>query len=171
MIEMGADVTGIVTHTVLTTDTRFANSSNWVSEIEAITGHPVITSIVDAEPLGPSKKFDAVVIAPCTGNTLSRFASAMTDSPVLMAAKATLRNDRPVVIAISTNDGLGLNMANLAKLMSTKNVFMVPFGQDDPENKMNSLVARMDLIIPTIEQALEKRQLQPVLIERFRDPK
>ncbi|MDB5083412.1 MAG: dipicolinate synthase subunit [Bacilli bacterium] len=169
LVQMGTDVTCIVSGTVVSTSTRFAEADEWLAELATITGRPVIQSIVEAEPLGPSKRFDAVAIAPCTGNTLSRFANAMTDSPVLMAAKATLRNDRPVVIAISTNDGLGLNMQNLARLMATKNIFMVPFGQDDPVAKMNSLVARMNWIIPTIEQALEKKQIQPVLIEKYRD--
>ncbi|MBX6394308.1 MAG: dipicolinate synthase subunit B [Alicyclobacillaceae bacterium] len=168
MVRTGARVVPIVSQTVQSTDTRFWESSAWLAKIEEVTGEKVIRSIVEAEPLGPKKLLDALVIAPCTGNTLSRLANAMTDSPVLMAAKATMRNDRPVVLAISTNDGLGLNMANIAKLMAAKNIFFVPFGQDDPERKINSLVARMDLLLPTVEMALEKKQLQPVLIERFR---
>jgi dipicolinate synthase subunit B len=168
LVEMGVAVIPILSNTVQTTSTRFAEAEAWVTEIEEMTGQKPIASIVEAEPLGPSKKLDALLIAPCTGNTISRLANAMTDSPVLMAAKATMRNDRPVVLAISTNDGLGLNMANLAKLMSAKNIFMVPFGQDDPFKKMNSLVAKMDLVYPTLEAALEKKQLQPVLIERYK---
>ncbi|ATY84975.1 dipicolinate synthase subunit B [Kyrpidia spormannii] len=167
-VEKGCRVVPIVSGTVSSTDTRFWEASSWLAKIEETTGTKVIDRIVDAEPLGPSKALDVLVIAPCTGNTLSRLANAITDSPVLMAAKATLRNDRPVVVAVSTNDGLGLNMVNLARLMATKNIFFVPFGQDDPDRKMNSLVARMDLLVPTVEAALEKRQLQPVLIERFR---
>jgi dipicolinate synthase subunit B len=169
LVEIGTDVIPILSYTVTSTTTRFAEADAWMQEIEQICGHKPISSIVEAEPLGPSKKLDAVVIAPCTGNTISRLANAMTDSPVLMAAKATFRNDRPVVLAISTNDGLGLNMVNIARLMATKNVFMVPFGQDDPEKKMNSLVARMEMIIPTLELALEKKQIQPVIIEKFKD--
>jgi dipicolinate synthase subunit B len=169
LVEIGTNVIPILSNTVTSTSTRFAEADAWMQEIEQICGHKPITSIVEAEPLGPSKKLDAVVIAPCTGNTISRLANAMTDSPVLMAAKATFRNDRPVVLAISTNDGLGLNMVNIARLMATKNVFMVPFGQDDPEKKMNSLVARMEMIIPTLELALEKKQIQPVIIEKFKD--
>lgn len=167
LVDMGVHVVPILSLTVTSTSTRFAEADAWVKEIEQICGRSPITTIVEAEPLGPSKLLDAVVIAPCTGNTLSRLANAMTDSPVLMAAKATFRNDRPVVVAISTNDGLGLNMVNIGRLMAAKNVFLVPFGQDDPVGKMNSLVARMDLIIPTLELALEKKQLQPVIIERF----
>ncbi|MDI3327232.1 MAG: dipicolinate synthase subunit B [Alicyclobacillaceae bacterium] len=168
MVQGGARVVPIVSYTAASTDTRFWEAEQWLKQLEEITGEAPIRTIAEAEPLGPSKRLDVLVIAPCTGNTLSRLANAMTDSPVLMAAKATLRNDRPVVLAVSTNDGLGLNMANLARLMAAKNIFFVPFGQDDPERKVNSLVAKMDLLIPTVEAALEKRQLQPVLIERFR---
>ncbi|MDI3256343.1 MAG: dipicolinate synthase subunit B [Kyrpidia sp.] len=168
LLGKGCRVVPIVSQTVSSTDTRFWEAASWLAKIEEVTGAKVIDRIVDAEPLGPAKALDVLVIAPCTGSTLSRLANALTDSPVLMAAKATMRNDRPVVLGISTNDGLGLNMTNLAKLMAAKNIFFVPFGQDDPERKMNSLVARMDLLVPTVEAALEKKQLQPVLIERFR---
>ncbi len=106
-----------------------------------------------------------MVIAPCTGNTLAKLANSITDTAVLMAAKAQLRNLKPVVIAISTNDGLGLNAKNIGILISTKNIFLVPFGQDNPLSKANSLVARMDLLVPTIEKSLEGKQFQPVLIE------
>ncbi|PQP89564.1 dipicolinate synthase subunit B [Paenibacillus sp. AR247] len=132
-----------------------------------ITGSEIITSIVDAEPLGPSKLLDVLVIAPCTGNTTSKLANAITDSPVLMAAKAQMRNLRPLVLAISTNDGLGLNAANIAKLLVTKNIYFVPFGQDNPVQKPNSLVANMELIPEACDAALEGRQLQPMLIQRM----
>lgn len=168
LVEMGVRVVPILSWTVQNTSTRFAEADAWVAEIEQLTGHKPITSIVEAEPLGPSKLLDALLIAPCTGNTMAKLANALTESPVLMAAKSTMRNDRPVVLAISSNDGLGLNMSNLAKLMSAKNIFMVPFGQDDPFTKMNSLVAKMDLVYPALEAALDKKQLQPVLIERYK---
>ncbi|MGC5324062.1 dipicolinate synthase subunit B [Brevibacillus sp. SYSU BS000544] len=167
LVEAGARVIPIVTHTILTTDTRFGTSQSWQQQLIDITGEKLITTIPEAEPLGPSKLLDVMVIAPCTGNTTSRLANAITDSPVLMATKATLRNLRPVVLAISTNDGLGLNAANIAKLLATKNIYFVPFGQDAPEKKPNSLVARMDLLKETCEAALDHRQLQPLLIERF----
>ncbi len=167
LVDAGARVVPIVTNTLLTTDTRFGTSESWQKQLVDITGEKLITTIPEAEPLGPSKLLDVMVIAPCTGNTTSRLANAITDSPVLMAAKATMRNLRPVVIAISTNDGLGLNAANIAKLLAAKNVYFVPFGQDAPDKKPTSLVARMELILETCEAALEGRQLQPLLIERY----
>ncbi len=168
VLEAGAGVIPIFTNSVMQVSTRFGDAGTWASKIEELTGMKAITTIPEAEPLGPTKRLDALVIAPCTGSTLSRLANAQTDSPVLMAAKATMRNDRPVVVAISTNDGLGLNLHNIAKLLNMKNLFFVPFGQDDPFAKMNSLVAEMTKIVPTVEAALEKKQLQPLLLERYK---
>lgn len=169
LINEGATVVPIVTHTVKSTNTRFGKGMDWVDKVEKITGRKVIDTIVGAEPLGPRMPLDCMVIAPMTGASLSKFANAQNDSPVLMAAKATLRNLSPVVLAISTNDGLGLSGVNIMKLMATKNIYFVPFGQDDPKNKPNSLVARMSSLIETVESALENKQLQPVLVERFLD--
>lgn len=165
-VEAGARVIPIASNTVMTTDTRFGTSEGWQKQLKEITGNDIISTIVEAEPLGPSKLLDVMVIAPCTGNTTSKLANAMTDSPVLMAAKAQMRNQRPLVLAISTNDGLGLNAANIAKLLVAKNIYFVPFGQDNPVQKPNSLVARMDLVPETCLAALEGRQLQPLLVER-----
>ncbi len=167
-VTAGARVVPIVSYTLMTTDTRFGKSEDWRKQLKDITGSDIISSIVDAEPLGPSKLLDVLAIAPCTGNTTSKLANALTESPVLMAAKGQMRNQRPLVLAISTNDGLGLNASNIAKLLITKNIYFVPFGQDAPENKANSLVARMDLIMETCEWALEGKQIQPLIIERFR---
>ncbi|MFC6331110.1 dipicolinate synthase subunit B [Paenibacillus septentrionalis] len=165
-VDAGANVIPIVTNTLITTDTRFGTAEKWRNELTRITGNEIISTIVQAEPLGPSKIIDVLTIAPCTGNTTSRLANAITDSAVLMAAKSQMRNGRPIVLAISTNDGLGLNAANIAKLLVTKNIYFVPFGQDDPINKPNSLVARMDLIMEACEAALQGKQLQPLLVER-----
>ncbi len=167
LVQAGVRVIPIFSNSVLSVATRFGEAGEWAMRIEQVTGETAIAALPDAEPLGPSKLLDTLVIAPCTGSTLSRLANAQNDSPVLMAAKATMRNDRPIVIAISTNDGLGLNAVNVARLLSTKNMYFVPFGQDDPFKKMNSLVAKMDLIMPTVEMALEKKQYQPMLIERY----
>ncbi|KJB87056.1 dipicolinate synthase subunit B [Paenibacillus sp. E194] len=166
-VDAGARVIPIASHSVMTTDTRFGASDHWQKQLKEITGNDIISTIVDAEPLGPSKLLDVMVIAPCTGNTTSKLANALTESPVLMAAKAQMRNQRPLVLAISTNDGLGLNAANIAKLLVAKNIYFVPFGQDNPQQKPNSLVARMDLVPEACYAALEGKQLQPVLIERF----
>jgi dipicolinate synthase subunit B len=164
----GARVIPIVTNTLLTTDTKFGKSEDWVTQIKEITGEEIIDSLVKAEPLGPSKLLDVMVIAPMTGNSTSKLANALTDSPVLMAAKAQMRNQRPVVLAISTNDGLGFNASNVAKLLPAKNIYFVPFGQDAPDIKPNSLVARMDLIKETCEAALDGKQLQPMVVEKYR---
>jgi dipicolinate synthase subunit B len=169
LVNNGAEVMPIVTSTVMNTETRFGKGEDWIKRIEDVTGHRVIDSIVKAEPLGPKIPLDCMVIAPLTGNSMSKFANAMTDSPVLMAAKATLRNHRPVVLGISTNDALGLNGINLMRLISTKDIYFIPFGQDAPENKPKSMVARMTLIQETIEAAIEGKQLQPVIIEKFLD--
>ncbi|WP_449619430.1 dipicolinate synthase subunit B [Robertmurraya sp. Marseille-Q9965] len=169
LVNAGAEVLPVVTFTVKNTETRFGKGEDWVQRIEDITGNKIIDSIVKAEPLGPKIPLDCMVIAPLTGNSMSKFANAMTDSPVLMAAKATLRNRKPVVLGISTNDALGLNGVNLMRLMATKHIYFVPYGQDDPVNKPNSLVARMTLVSDTIEAAINGEQLQPVLVERYKD--
>jgi dipicolinate synthase subunit B len=169
LVDAGAEVRPIVTYTVQNTDTRFGNGEDWVEKIEEATGFKVINTIVDAEPLGPKLPLDCMVIAPLTGYTMSKLANALTDSPVLMAAKATLRNLKPVVLGISTNDALGLNGVNLMRLMATKNLYFIPYGQDDPVKKPNSMVARMPMLLETVEAALEGKQIQPVIVERFRD--
>lgn len=169
LVDLGATVIPVFSNNVLNTATRFGEAGEWARKIEEVTGQKAITTIPEAEPLGPSKKLDVMLIAPCTASSMSRLAQANTDSPVLMAAKSTLRNDKPLVLGISTNDGLGLSMYNIARLVNTKNIFFVPFGQDAPHVKINSLVSLMRLIPETLSAALEKRQLQPVLLERWRD--
>lgn len=169
LVKEGADVLPVVSNTVKTTTTRFGKGEDWIKRVEEITGNKVIDSIVAAEPLGPKIPLDCMVIAPFTGNSMSKFANAMTDSPVLMAAKATLRNLSPVVLGISTNDALGLNGVNLMRLMATKNIYFIPYGQDAPIKKPNSMVARMGMLQDTVLAAMEGKQLQPVIIEKFRD--
>lgn len=166
VIELGATVVPVMSHTAVTTETRFGTPENLAQRLGEMTGNKPITSIVDAEPTGQQRTFDCFVIAPCTGNTLAKLANAFTDTPVLMAAKGTLRNMRPVVIAISTNDALGSNAKNIGILINTRNIYFVPFGQDNPEIKPNSCVADFYRIADTVASALEGRQLQPVLIER-----
>lgn len=165
LVNQGADVVPVVTFTVKNTNTKFGDGADWVAKVEELTGKKVIDSMVAAEPLGPKEPLDCMVIAPLTGNSMSKFANALTDSPVLMAAKATLRNRCPVVLGISTNDALGLNGVNLMRLMSSKNIYFIPFGQDDPINKPTSMVSRMEFLSETIEAALEGNQLQPIIRE------
>jgi dipicolinate synthase subunit B len=168
LIDTGAEVVPIVTFTVKNTDTRFGKGVDWIEKVEELTGRKVIDSIVEAEPLGPKYPLDCMIIAPLTGNSMSKLANAITDSPVLMAAKATMRNQRPIVLGISTNDALGLNGQNLMRLIAAKNLYFIPFGQDDPFNKPNSMVSDMDLLVDTVKAALEGKQLQPMIIERYK---
>ena len=164
LVDSGAQVTMFVTYTVKHTITRFGDGKDWVKTVEEITGRPAIESIVDAEPYGPQYPLDCMVISPMTGNSISRFANAATDSSVLMAAKATLRNRKPVVVGVSTNDALGLNGVNLMRLLSSKLIYFIPFGQDDPYKKPTSLVAHMDLLVDTVKEALQNRQIQPIIV-------
>ncbi|MGI6119504.1 MAG: dipicolinate synthase subunit B [Desulfosporosinus sp.] len=165
LVAEGADVTPIISYTVESMDTRFGKAEEWKHQFQKITQKEPISSIPGAEPIGPENLFDCVVIAPCTGNTLAKLANGIIDTPVLMAAKSHLRNQKPVVLAISTNDGLGLNARNIGTLLITKNIYLVPFGQDNPHVKVNSLVAHMDKIPETIIMACTGQQIQPVLVD------
>jgi len=164
LVKAGAKVVPVVSYTVQKTDSKFGDAADHIEKIKELTGEELISTIPEAEPLGPKRPLDCMVIAPLTGNSMSKFANALTDSPVLMAAKATLRNGNPVVLGISTNDALGLNGVNLMRLMATKNIFFIPYGQDDIVKKPNSLVADMTRLQDTVESALEFKQIQPVLI-------
>lgn len=164
LMEEKAEVVPVVTYTVRSTDTKFGKADDHIKRIEAITGKSVITTMPEAEPLGPAAPLDCMVIAPLTGNTMSKMANAQTDSPVLMAAKATMRNKSPVVLGIATNDALGLNGVNLMRLMASKYIYFIPYGQDDPYKKPNSLVSDMNYLVDTVEQALLNEQIQPVII-------
>lgn len=163
LVESGAQVTPIMSEAAYYTDTRFGNSIDFVNKIEHICNRSIIHSIKDAEPIGPKKLLDILIIEPCTGNTLSKLAKGITDTPVTMAAKANLRNDKPVLIAVSTNDGLSASAENIGILQNRKNVFFVPYGQDDPYKKPCSLVADFSQTIQAMHFALDKQQLQPIL--------
>lgn len=158
------DVTPIVSERGASLDTRFGNAHDFLLEMERICDKRVIKTIQAAEPIGPKKMLDVLVIAPCTGNTLAKLAAGITDSSVTMAAKSHLRNGRPLVIAVSTNDGLAASSRNIGELLCRKNIYFVPFRQDDPAGKPNSLVADFCLIPDTLAAALEGRQLQPLLL-------
>ena len=158
------DVTPIVSEIVAATDTRFGLARDFLQEMERICEKPVISTIAAAEPIGPKKMLDVLIITPCTGNTLSKLASGTADSSVTLAAKAHLRNGRPLVLSVSTNDGLGAAAPNIGALLGRKNVYFVPFRQDDPVEKPTSLVAEFGLVCDTVRAAMESRQLQPVLL-------
>lgn len=163
--ELGADVYPIISESVKNSNTRFGTAADWQEKIKKASGKKeIIDSIVLAEPIGPQNILDLVIIAPCSGNTLAKLVNGITDSPVLMAAKANLRNNNPLIIAVSTNDGLSGNARNIGQLMNIKNIFFVPFGQDSPYNKPNSLIADLAQIPETIIAALQKEQVQPVFL-------
>lgn len=157
-------VVPIVSETVAATDTRFGAAHDFMREMERICDHRVIRSVREAEPIGPKKLLDVLVLCPCTGNTLAKLAHGVADTSVTMAAKAHLRNGRPLVLAPSTNDGLSVAAANIGTLMARKHVYFVPFRQDDPEGKPTSLVSDFTLVPETLERALAGEQLQPVLL-------
>ena len=162
--ETGAQVFPILSEASQTIESRFGAPEDYLKMAEEITGNSPILRIEEAEPIGPGSLLDILVILPCTGNTAAKLANGITDTPVLMAAKAHLRNNRPLVISISTNDGLGMNMKNIGLLLNSKNIYFVPFGQDNWEKKPHSLVADTSLLLPTLEMALEHRQLQPLFV-------
>ncbi|MDR3270811.1 MAG: dipicolinate synthase subunit B [Peptococcaceae bacterium] len=165
LVAQGVHITPILSYSVENSDTRFGKAADWQEKFSQISQRDLIRSIAQAESIGPAKPFDCLLIAPCTGNTIAKLANGITDTPVLMAAKAHLRNLLPLVIAVSTNDGLGLNARNIATLLVTKNIYFVPFGQDSPDKKANSLVAHMHKIPETILLACQGVQIQPLLVE------
>ena len=160
----GVELVPILSPNSASTDTRFGKAADFVAEIEDICRKKAILTIADAEPIGPKKLLDALLIAPCTGNTLGKMAHGITDTSVTMAAKATLRNHCPVFVAPSTNDALGAAAKNIGFLLNSKNIFFVPFSQDDPVSKTTSMVAKWNLLLPAVDAALEGRQLQPTVM-------
>ena len=164
LAEAGWDVQPIMSEHVYTMDTRFGKAADFAAEAERITGKEVIHTIADAEPLGPKISLDALVIAPCTGNTLAKLANGITDTPVCMAAKAHLRSDRPLIVALASNDAMSANLGNLATLLSRKNVYFVPMKQDEPIKKPHSLVADFSLLPQTLESALSGKQIRKLFL-------
>ena len=158
------DIIPIFSQSAYTTDSRFGTADDHISKAEAICGSSVLHTLAEVEPIGPKRLLDALVIAPCTGNTLAKLAHSIADGPVTMAAKSHLRNGRPVVVAISTNDALGGAAENIGKLLARKHYFFVPFGQDDAFGKPTSIVADFSKIPQTVELALEGKQIQPLLL-------
>ena len=158
------DVTAIMSENASVTDSRFGKAEDFKKRLTECTGHAIIDAIPQAEPIGPKKLFDVLLVMPCTGNTAAKLAAGIADNSVTLAVKAHLRNERPVVIAISTNDGLGANAKNIGELMARKHIYFVPFGQDDPVQKPCSLVAHFEMASAAIESAAEGKQLQPILV-------
>lgn len=164
LVEQDIRIIPIYSFRVQDTDTRFGTAEEFCRDMEEITGEKGICTIPQAEPIGPSGCLDALIIAPCTGNTLAKLCAGITDSPVLMAAKAHLRNEKPLIISISTNDALGMNFKNIGMLMNMKNIYFVPFGQDNYKKKTNSMIAHTELIGDTLAEALKGKQIQPVIL-------
>lgn len=165
LMKEGAIITPIFSEHAYSFDTRFQSANEYVEKIKKQTEKQPIHTIIQAEPIGPSKLFDCMVIAPCTGNTIAKLANGITDTAVLMAAKAHLRNNLPLVIAVSSNDALGINFQNIGKLIVMKNIYFVPFGQDHYKTKPNSLVADLNKLKDTIVAALHGKQYEPILYE------
>ena len=164
LAKLGYDMYPIMSEISANTDTRFGRAQDFKNRLENSSGKDIITTVSQAEPIGPKKLLDILVVAPCTGNTLSKLANSITDTSVTMAVKAHLRNSRPVVIAVSTNDALSGSAKNIGTLMNIKNIYFVPMRQDDCEKKPTSLVADFELILPTIEKALKNEQIQPLYL-------
>ncbi len=162
--DKGIDVYPIMSEISYSTDTRFGKSEDWNREIKEICSKKIIATVKDAEPIGPKKMLDILIIAPCTGNTLAKLALGIADTSVTLATKAHLRNGRPVLIGVSTNDALGNAAKNIGSLMNYKNIFFIPMRQDDPENKPNSIVADFTQTYEAMLKALENKQLQPMII-------
>ena len=164
LISTGYEIQPIMSETVWSTDTKFGNAAALQSKVEGLCGRAIIHTIVDAEPLGPRMPLEALVISPCTGNTLAKIANGITDTAVCMAAKAHLRSDRPLVISLASNDALSANLCNIATLLSRKCVYFVPMLQDDPEAKPHSLVADFSLLSETLDAAFSGRQYRRLFL-------
>ncbi len=164
LVQLGYRVIPILSEHTSAIDTRFGTAEEHKKRMRLITGEEILESLPQVEPIGPKRYLDVLLIAPCTGNTIAKLANGIADTSVTLAAKSHLRNNRPVVIAVSTNDGLGANARNIGTLLARKHIYMVPFGQDDYIEKENSLVAHFDLIPKTLDSALNGKQLQPILV-------
>jgi dipicolinate synthase subunit B len=165
LVAIGAQVTPILSYAAANHDTRFMKATELKHFLCVATGNEIIYDLVKAEPIGPKKLLDLVIIAPCTGNSLAKLALGVTDTPVLLAAKAHLRNGGPVLVAVSTNDAMAANAKNLGILLNTRNIYFVPYRQDDCKKKNASIVADMSMIVASAQLALEGKQIQPVMLQ------
>lgn len=164
IIKRGGEVIPIMSYNAYNLDSKFGKAKEFIDKIEDITKHKIINTIIDAEPIGPKKMTDIMIIAPCSGNTLAKLANGITDTPAVMAAKSHLRNNNPLVIAISTNDALSGSAENIGKLLNRNNYYFVPFKQDNPITKPRSIVFDPEYIIKTLEYALDREQIQPIIL-------
>lgn len=167
LLAIGANVYPVLSFNSQKIDSRFGKAADFYKKLVEMTGHEPITTIEDAEPVGPKNMFDVMAVIPCTGNSLAKMANGITDTPVLMAAKAHIRNNKPLVISLATNDALGINLKNIGILINQKNIYFVPFGQDSPSGKPKSMIAHTNLLSQTLEAALEGNQIQPVIVSPF----
>ena len=164
LLATGREIRPILSETVAATDTRFGGAKDLIRRVEELCGRSVIRTVAEAEPLGPAEPLEELIICPCTGNTLAKMAMGITDTAVTMAAKAHLRSDRPLILALASNDALSANLKNIGALLCRKSVYFVPLRQDDPEGKPHSLVADFSLLLPTLEEARRGRQLRPLFL-------
>ena len=164
LTQEGATVVPIISHAVDATDTKFGTADSIKKKLSQLTGQPIIKTITQAEPIGPNKLLDALIVLPATGNTLAKIAHGITDTPVAMAVKSHLRNGRPVILGISSNDALGNGAKNIGTLLNMRNIYFVPYGQDQPHDKPRSMVCKCEYAIDAIYEAMEGRQLQPILV-------
>ena len=164
LVSKGYDVLPVMSENVWCTDTRFGSAKNLIETVETVCGREVIHTVVDAEPIGPKMSLDAMIICPCTGNTLAKMSAGITDTAVTMAAKAHLRSNRPLVVALASNDALSANLKNIGQMLSRKFVYFVPLYQDDPQKKPHSLIADFSLLEPTLEYAVNGKQYQKIFI-------
>lgn len=163
LVDEGAKVQTIFSDASQTIDSRFGKAEEFVQKAERLTRIRPMRTIAEAEPIGPKELLDLLIILPCTGNTIAKLANGITDTPVLMAAKAHLRNEKPLLLSVSTNDALGMNMKNIGLLLNAKHIYFVPFGQDNPQKKPNSMIAHTELLLDAAKEALEGKQYQPVI--------
>lgn len=163
LVDEGAKVQTIFSDASQTIDSRFGKAEEFVQKAEKLTGIRPMRTIAEAEPIGPKELLDLLIILPCTGNTIAKLANGITDTPVLMAAKAHLRNEKPLLLSVSTNDALGMNMKNIGLLLNAKHIYFVPFGQDNPQKKPNPMIAHTELLLDAAKEALEGKQYQPVI--------
>lgn len=167
LLRENASIYPILSFNTQTINSRFGKANDFHKKLVEMTGNQPIITIEDAEPVGPMNYYDILVIFPCTGNTLAKLANGITDTPVLMAAKSHLRNNKPLVISLATNDAIGINFHNIGTLLNTKNIYFVPFGQDNPADKPKSMISHTHLLKLTLETALSGHQIQPIILSNF----